>query len=147
MKSTKGVNVTSTWLNSSQWKVWTLNTVEYLEVYWNKICRKKLETPLSVQQTTSTVKDFKKYKNRNKNALPFISWMILIKHKQITQSQQKRSLKSLKRLLIWAKHFQDSLCKIFKIILTLQFKIHFLTMFQVIFKRAKKANLLILTKS
>ena len=73
MRSTKGANATLMWLNSSQWKVWTLNTEEFLALYWNKICRKKLKALLSVQKITLTAKDIKRYKNQNKNALHFTS--------------------------------------------------------------------------
>jgi len=148
MKSTKGANVTLMSLNSSQWKVWTLNTEECLAPYWNKICRKKSKTLFSVQKITLTTKDLKKYKNQNKNALHFTYlMMILIKHKQITQFLLKRSPKNLKRLLIWAKHSPDNLCKIFKIKLIHQSKTLSIIMSQVTFKKGRKANPLISTKS
>lgn len=147
MRSTKEANATLMWLNSSQWKVWTLNTEEYLALYWNKICKKKLKALLSVQKIILTAKDIRRYKNQNKNALHFTSSMIRIKHKQITQWLRKRLLKKLKKLLTWAKHSQDNLCKIFKIKPILQSKIRSIIMFPVIFKKVKKENLLISTKS
>ena len=148
MKSTKGANVTLMSLNSSLWKVWTLNTEECLELYWNKICRKKFKTLFSVQKTTLTTKDLKKFKNQNKNAPHFISsMMILIKYKQTTLFLLKRSPKNLKRLSIWAKHSPDNLCKTFKIKLIHQSKTLSIIMSQVTFKKGKKENPLILTKS
>lgn len=148
MKSTKGANVTLMSLNSSQWKVWTLNTEECLALYWNKICKKKSKTLFSVQQTTLTTKDLKKFKNQNRNVLHFTSSiMIPIKHKQITQFLLKRSQKNLKRLLIWAKHSPDNLCKTFKIKLIHQSKTLSIIMSQVTFKKGKKANPLTSTKS
>lgn len=147
MKSTKGANGILMLLNSNLLKAWTLNIVAYQVPCWSKICKEKFKILSSVQLTTSIIKDFNKYKNPNKNALPSIFSMIQIKHKLITQLQQKKSLKKLKKLLIWVKHFPDNLSKIYKIKPLLQSKIHFIIMYPVISKKVKKANLSISIKS
>lgn len=69
MKSIKEANATLMSSNSSPSKVWTLNIVDSLVQSLNKICKKNSKTLSSVLQTTSTTKDFKKYKSQNKNAL------------------------------------------------------------------------------
>jgi len=72
--------------------------------------------------------------------------MIKAKTKPIIQLQQEKSLRSVRRLLIWVNLCPDNFIKTCKDILTHGFKIHLTILLKVIFRKGKKENQLILIR-